>query len=292
MDWINFLYEISEDNWLIWYLEWNKLKNKRYFFWSLDKIDFSDNVAIYLSDSKFDYKQKQIIWDYDEKIKLSDIEKELKLFSFKDSIFLWYNISNIIVDDKISSILLWKEWKINYTLWIYWLNKLHYNNLLQIFWKNININVYPNSFWTVKEFWINFLHGNLIYFLRNRVKLITIKNWFYENINSLDIWISFLNNRINEIYWKQLDNINELSDFHKKIYFKELNNYLEPIINFLKFNLINDNIFIIWNFNNLPNFLDTISSKLNKVIVPFKVDNKNFKTMEEVDIYNILKYGR
>lgn len=292
MDWINFLYEISEDNWLIWYLEWNKLKNKRYFFWSLDKIDFSDNVAIYLSDSKFDYKQKQIIWDYDEKIKLSDIEKELKLFSFKDSIFLWYNISNIIVDDKISSILLWKEWKINYTLWIYWLNKLHYNNLLQIFWKNININVYPNSFWTVKEFWINFLHGNLIYFLRNRIKLITIKNWFYENINSLDIWISFLNNRINEIYWKQLDNINELSDFHKKIYFKELNNYLEPIINFLKFNLINDNIFIIWNFNNLPNFLDTISSKLNKVIVPFKVDNKNFKTMEEVDIYNILKYGR
>lgn len=292
MDWINFLYEISEDNWLIWYLEWNKLKNKRYFFWSLDKIDFSDNVAIYLSDSKFDYKQKQIIWDYDEKIKLSDIEKELKLLSFKDSIFLWYNISNIIVDDKNSSILLWKEWKINYTLWIYWLNKLHYNNLLQIFWKNININVYPNSFWTVKEFWINFIHGNLIYFLRNRIKLITIKNWFYENINSLDIWISFLNNRINEIYWKQLDNINELSDFHKKIYFKELNNYLEPIINFLKFNLINDNIFIIWNFNNLPNFLDTISSKLNKVIVPFKVDNKNFKTMEEVDIYNILKYGR
>lgn len=292
MDWINFLYEISEDNWLIWYLEWNKLKNKRYFFWSLDKIDFSDNVAIYLSDSKFDYKQKQIIWDYDEKIKLSDIENELKLLSFKDSIFLWYNISNIIVDDKNSSILLWKEWKINYTLGIYWLNKLHYNNLLQIFWKNININVYPNSFWTVKEFWINFLHGNLIYFLRNRVKLITIKNWFYENINSLDIWISFLNNRINEIYWKQLDNINELSDFHKKIYFKELNNYLEPIINFLKFNLINDNIFIIWNFNNLPNFLDTISSKLNKVIIPFKVDNKNFKTMEEVDIYNILKYGR
>ena len=288
---INFLYEKKDWEFIIWNLENWEIKNKKYFFWKLINLDFEDEVNLYLLDTKFNYYSKNFSSNA-KKITLQDIEKNLKEFDLWKDRFIWYAINNIKINWKKSPILLWKTWEITYNIWVYALNSIVYNEILKDFWKNIKLNIFPTSFWTIKTLWNEIWTWNLLYLWENKIEIIVIDNWFYKYIESLDIWLLQLKNNISEIFWKQINNLNWLSDFHKKIYFKNIDVFLEPIILFLQDNMINDKIFVIWDFSNLPEFIQVLWNKLKTNIIPVRIWKKEFKTVEKADIYSILKNNK
>jgi len=288
---INFLYEKKEGEYLIWNLEDWKLKDKKYFFWKLIDLDFSDEMNVYLLDTKFNYYLKSFV-STDKKVILQDIEANLKDFDLWKDRFIWYTITDIEINWKKSDILLWKTWDITYNIWVYTLDNINYNNVLQDFGKNMKLNIFPTSFWTVKFLWKEVLNWNLLYLWENKIEIITIDNWFYKYIDVLDIWLLQFRNTILEIFWKQIISLEWLSDFHKKIYFKNMDSFLEPIVMFLKDNIVNDKIFVIWDFIHLPNILQVLWNKLKTNIIPIRIWNKEFKTVEKADIYNILQNSK
>ncbi len=291
MEKINFLYETKEWEYLVWNLENGKLKDKKYYFWKLINLDFADEVNLYLLDTKFNYYLKSFVSN-DRKITLQDIESNLKWFNFWKDRFIWYTVTDIQVNGEKSDILLWKTWEITYNIWVYTLDNINYNNILKDFGKNMKLNIFPSSFWTVKILWNEILNWNLLYLWENKTEIIVINNWFYHNIEILDIWLLQLKNNIFEVFWKQINTLDWLSDFHKKIYFKNMDSFLEPIILFLKDNIINDKIFVIWDFTNLPEFLQVLWNKLKTNIIPVRIWKKEFKTVENADIYSILQNNK
>jgi len=288
---INFLYEKKEWEYLIWNLENWKIKNKRYYFWKLINLEFNNEIDLYLLDTKFNYYLKTFVSN-NKKITIQDIEFNLKDFDLWKDRFIWYTITNIKINWKESNILLWKTWEISYNIWVYTLDNINYNNILKNFGKNMKLNIFPSSFWVVKFLWNEILDWNLLYLWENKMEIITINNWFYKYIEVLDIWLLQLKNNIFEVFWKKISNLKWLSDFHKKIYFKNIDNFLEPIILFLKNNIINDKIFIIWDFVYLPDFLQVLWNKLKTNIIPVRIWNKEFKTVENADIYSILENNK
>jgi len=288
---INFLYEKKEGEYLIWNLEDWKLKNKKYFFWRLIDLDFADEMNIYLLDTKFNYYLKSFV-SIDKKITLQDIEANLKDFDLWKDRFIWYTITDIVIDWQKSDILLWKTWEITYNIWVYTLDNINYNSVLRDFGKNMKLNIFPSSFWTVKYLWKEVLNWNLLYLWENKIEIIVINSWFYKYIDVLDIWLLQFKNTILEIFWKQIITLEWFSFFHKKIYFKSMDTFLEPIVMFLKDNLINDKIFVIWDFMYFPDILQVLWNKLKANIIPVRIWNKDFKTVEKINIYTILRNNK
>jgi len=282
---INFIYEITNWKYIIWEKKENKLYNKRYYFWDLWKLDIKNNTEIYLEDTYFDFQLKNFIYNNKKKISIKNIKDNLEDFQN----FIWYNILNIFINWKKSNFILWKYWEITYDIWTFNLNKLKYNKILKYFGKNINLNIFPKSFFLVSCMQEDIQQWSILYFLNNNIKTINIEKNFYKNIEKLDIWIDEFHKNIKNIFWKRISNIENMSNFNQKVYTKELEKFLEPIVLFLKKNLQKENIYIIWDFKYVPELLKTLWNKLNKNIIPIKINNKTFKNIEEADIYCILK---
>ena len=282
---VNFIYEVKNWKYIIWEKKDNKIYNKRYFFWNLWDLDIKDKTEIFLDDIFFNFEIKSFIYDSYKKISIKHIENNLK--DFWD--FIWYTILNIVKNWQKSKFILWQSWEISYDIWTYNINKLKYNEILKYFWKNIKLNIFPNSFFLIKCIWEEIKNWSILYLLKNNTKLINIKKWFYKNIEKLDIWIYEFNKNIKNIFWKNINSIENMSTFNQKVYIKELNKFLEPIILFLKNNLLNNNIYIIWDFKNAPLLLKILWDKLDTNIIPIRIDNKTFTTTEKANIYFILK---
>lgn len=282
---INFIYEVSKDKYLIWEKKWEKLYNKRYYYQDLGNIEVKDKIELYLEDINFDFQVKSFVYNNKKKIIIKDIEDNIQDF-WK---ITWYTILNIIKNWKKNNFILWQSWEISYDIWVYKLNKFKYNQILKYFWRNIKLNIFPNSFFLVKQIWENIKKWSILYFLKNNTKLINIDKGFYKNIEKIDIWIDEFYKRIENIFWRQINNIENMGSFNQKVYKKELEKFLEPIILFLKDNTVNDNIFIIWNFKSAPLLLKTLWDNLQINIIPIKIENNTFKSIEQADIYCILK---
>lgn len=282
---INFIYEISDWKYFIWTKKWNKILNKKYYFQNLINLDIENNTELYIDDINFKFQIKKFIYNNPKKIGIKDIEDNLKDFWE----ITWYIILNIFKNWEKSNFILWESWEITYDIWTYTIKKEVYNKILKNFWKNINLKIFPNSLFLVKEIWENIEKGSILYLLKNTTKLINIEKWFYKNIEKLDIWIDFFLKNIKNIFWTYINNINNISEFNKRVYKKELSKFLEPIILFLKNNLKNKTIYIIWDFKHTPLLLETLWNNLNTNIIPVKINNKTFKNIEQVDIYCILK---
>lgn len=282
---INFIYEVSKDKYLIWEKKWEKLYNKRYYYQDLGNIEVKDKIELYLEDINFDFEVKSFVYNNKKKIIIKNIEDNIQDF-WK---ITWYTILNIIKNWKKNNFILWQSWEISYDIWVYKLNKFKYNQILKYFWRNIKLNIFPNSFFLVKQIWENIKKWSILYFLKNNTKLINIDKGFYKNIEKIDIWIDEFYKRIENIFWRQINNIENMGSFNQKVYKKELEKFLEPIILFLKDNTVNDNIFIIWNFKSAPLLLKTLWDNLQINIIPIKIENNTFKSIEQADIYCILK---
>ena len=287
----NFLYEIDDNKYIIWNIKNNKISNKQYFFWSIDNLDFDDNSKIFLQDTKFNYYQKSFAFYTKNKLTINDIEKEINIIDIWKDIFVGYSISDIKIDWQNSSKILWKKWDIEYTLWIYTLAKIEYNKILKYFWKNSKINIFPNSLFLIKYIWKDIKNGNLLYFWNDKIEILNIKNSFYAGVEVLNIWTKIFLNNIKEIYGYYLTSLSELSSFHKKIYEKELEKYIEPILLFLKENIKQWNIYIIWDFKNLPQLLEKLSTKLKQTIIPVQIEHKKFESVEKANLFCIEKFN-
>jgi len=287
---INFIYESWENKYLIWRLENWKIKNKKYYFQNLDILDIENNLKYFMQDDKFSYFQKFIAKKTDKKITIQEIEKEVLNIDLEWHIFIGYMISNIKVNWQEKNYILGEKWELEYVIWIYAINKLEYNNILKHFWKNTKIEIFPTSLFLLKEVTKSISNWNILYFWNENIEIVNIKNKFYYWVEKINIWKKIFLNKIYEIFNKYLTNTTDLSEFHKKVYEKELENYLMPIYLFIQKNLKWDNLYIIWDFKYMPLLLEKLSNHLKIQITPIKIDKKSFSTIEQANIYCIKKY--
>lgn len=285
---INFLYETNEKKYLIGKLEKNKIHWKHYYFWKLNKLEIQNPSYFFLDDKNFLYKQKKIELKTDKKLSIQQINKLINSFQEQWYETMWYKISNILVNWKSKIHVLWAKWEISFNLWIFLLKKVDTLKLKSYFW-NINLNIYPNSIYSIWYIWEKIKDWHLLILGDNNTKIINLENSFYKNIESINFWLKTLENRIIEIFGKNLDNLNNLTDFHKKIYFKELSKFLEPLELFIKSNLSWDKIYLIWDTKHYPELINKLAKKTKTSILPITENNKIFKNQEETDLYFIEK---
>ncbi len=281
---INFIYEVNEGKYIIWTKTKNNINNKQYFFWNIWDLNIKEWTEIYIEDTNFNFDIKTFLYDNNKKIWLKEIEENLKKFGK----ITWYTILNTNKKWEKIKFILWQHWEISYDIGIYSINNKKKNQIFKNFWKNIKLNIFPSSFFLIKNVWEKIKQWTILYLLNNTTKIINIEKWFYKNIEKINIWIEQFENTIIDIYGKKINNINNMWEFNKKVYNKELDKFLEPINIFIQNGLLNNNIYIIWEFKNTPLLLQKIWEKLKSNIIPIKIDNKTFKNIEQADIHCIL----
>lgn len=284
---INFVYEINDNKHIIWTYEKNKIKNKRYFYQDLSNIDFQYPVKYFIKDTKFSFYYEKLAFFAKNPLPIKTLESEIKKFQKKDEEIIWYIINNIKVNQKNENFVLWKTGEIEFWLWVYSLHKKYKDKINKIFWKN-PINIFPTSIWTIQCLSKLFLNGNVLYLSNTSTKILTLKNWFYKNIEEIDIWTNQLNSWILEIFHKNI-NIFQLNDFQQRVYKKILNKFLQPILIFIKNNLIGENLYIIWDISNYPFLIENISNSIKIPVIPLRIDGKAFKSIEKIDLFCLEK---
>jgi len=287
MEKINFIYE-WEEKYITGVLKNNKIHNKKFYYQNIENLNLDENIHLFLKDNKLTYFQKYIIKSTSKKISIKDIENEISEIDLERNVFLWYNISNIKVNWKKENFLLWQSGDIEYVLWIYTISRIEYDKIIWAFWKNTKLNIYPNSLFLIRKLEIN--NWNILYIWKNHTEIINVKNWFYFWVEKIELGTSFFENKIKEIFWKNIATTANLSSFHKKIYEKELNKFLVPINFFVKENLKWNIIYSIWDFSHFPNLIENISKETKSEVIPIRIDNKTFLHPEQANIYCIWKY--
>ena len=284
----NLLYEISEEKKIIATLQENKISNKIFYYDKLEKLDFSQPSYFFLEDKKFNFYYKTFFFNQEDKFTIKQLQEFLKSFEFKkNEIFIGYMINNIKVYDKSSNYLLGKKWKISFWIGVYTLENKHLEFIKQIFWKNYSIKIFPNSLFSIQCISKLMPNWTFVYLGKEKTKIIQIKNWFYYKVEHLPLWLNYIQKEIDEIF-KNIK-LNALTDFQKKVYIKKLTELLQPIAIFIKSNLISDQIYIIWNFENFPKLLEELSNSIKTKILPLPIDNKKFSTIHDLDLYCIWK---
>lgn len=284
---INFIYEVDNDKHIIWTYENNKIKNKRYFYQNLSHIDFKPPIKYFIKDTKFNFYYKKLAIFTSKPFSIKVLEKEIGKFQKKDEEIVWYLINNVKVNQKKEKFILWKTGEIEFWLWVYALHKKYKDKINKIFWKK-PINIFPTSIGTIYCLNKLFCNGNMLYLSSTKTKIITLKNWFYKNIEEINIWTNQLNNWILETFHENI-NIFQLNDFQQKVYKKILNKFLQPILIFIKNNLIGNNLYIIWDISNYPFLIETISNGIKLPVIPLRIDGKTFKNIEKVDLFCLEK---
>ena len=285
---INLIYEIWENKYIIGDINKNKITRKSYYFGDISNLEFSHHTNVFLLDERFTFFQKTFFKHLDRKLTLADIEKDINSIDIGKNILIGYDISDFSVNGNKEDTLLGKKWDISYTIGLFTLSSLEYNRILKIFGKNIKIKIYPNSLYLLKKLNKNLKDGNIVYFGKNEIEVINIINGFYVSVEKIPLGTDILVRKVKEIFGKDLINVDKIQDFHRKIYLKELNQYLEPVIFFLKENILEKwNMYVIGDFRFLPKLIETLASKLQKNIFPIKIDNKSFKNIEDANFYCI-----
>ena len=241
-----------------------------------------------LDDQRFAFFSYDIKFTSEKKLTLNDIQslvqeklalaekqtKEKFLFSHFDCIFVnWIE----------KQFLIWEKWDISCRIILVFLNREScgiFNDKFWDFQSQKNIEIYPESFQTI-TYLRNNMHMNnflLLYIRDSHCKGVLIKDWFYKNIESLNLWVNALmqmykDNWISKYRYKNYEEI-ENNPFAKNIVIQTLEFYSEMLckrINEKKFWL--QNIFVVssimknWHFMEIFNKL--YSRENNKYIVPF-----------------------
>ena len=241
-----------------------------------------------LDDQRFAFFSYDIKFTSEKKLTLNDIQslvqeklalaekqtKEKFLFSHFDCIFVnWIE----------KQFLIWEKWDISCRIILVFLNREScgiFNDKFWDFQSQKNIEIYPESFQTITYLRNNMHMDNflLLYIRDSHCKGVLIEDWFYKNIESLNLWVNALmqmykDNWISKYRYKNYEEI-ENNPFAKNIVIQTLEFYSEMLckrINEKKFWL--QNIFVVssimknWHFMEIFNKL--YSRENNKYIVPF-----------------------
>jgi hypothetical protein len=192
-------------------------------------------------------------------------------------------IDNINVNWEEKKYAIWEKWEIFFRLYIVYLKKTTLNSLNAIYWnlfETKNINILPQSFHTLL-----FLRNNLqkddfvlLYINETFCKAIKIKNWFYDSIETLNLWLSAL---------KQMYKDNGIVKYRYKSYeFIESNSLAKNLVtDTLKFysqlfckrlyekNFVWTDIIVISQITHNAHFIETFNNEYKKItnnyVVPF-----------------------
>jgi len=284
---VNFIYEISLNKWLIWNYQNKKLYNKMFYYGDLINLDYTQPVYLFLSDLKFSYFLEKVEVFSEKKFSIQELEKFAVKPYDKDWILAGYIVYDKFVDNEPVEYILGKTGKIVFNVGRWYIHRKNMD-FIKKFLGNKDVKIFPSSLATIKCSQKVFENWNLLYLLNDKIKIISLVNWFYDRIEEINLWLKQFHNWILETFHSEID-LFKLNDFQLKVYNNELERFLEPIILFIKDNLINDILYLIWDVSKYPNLINMLSKKLRVKITPLRFYNKTFKTSSEVDLFCIQK---
>ena len=221
-----------------------------------------------LDDQRFAFFSYDIKFTSEKKLTLNDIQslvqekltlaekqtKEKFLFSHFDCIFVnWIE----------KQFLIWEKWDISCRIILVFLNREScgiFNDKFWDFQSQKNIEIYPESFQTITYLRNNMHMDNflLLYIRDSHCKGVLIEDWFYKNIESLNLWVNALmqmykDNWISKYRYKNYEEI-ENNPFAKNIVIQTLEFYSEMLCK-----RINEKKFWLQNIINTFNIAKIIS---------------------------------
>ena len=284
---INFIYEINQNKYLIGNYQNKKLKNKMFYYQSLDKLDFAYPVKFFLKDTKFNFYYKSFAFNQENKFSIAQLESLLKEFKQPKEQIIWYIINNININWEPEKYLLGQKWEISFWLGVYSLHTKYLDQIKKIFWQN-PVHIFPTSLASIQCISKIFENWNILYLLENTTKTIQIINWFYHKVEEISLWLKELHNWILETFHQDIS-WEQLNEFQQKVYKKKLEEFIQPLVFFIKDNSINKNLYLIWNLAKYPLLTETLSKHLKIPVIPLRIDNKTFQTIDQLDLFCIQK---
>ncbi len=267
-----------------------------------------------LDDQRFALFSYDVQFTSDHEITLSDIQKIVQEKLVKAEMqtkekFLFSHIDSILVNWQEKQFLIWESGEISCRVILVFLNRDTcgiFNDILWDFQLRKNIEIYPESFQTIKFLRDNMKMNNflLLYIRDSHCKWVLVENWFYERIESLNLWVNALmqmykDNWISKYRYKNYEEIEE-NPFAKNIVIQTLEFYSEMLckrINEKKFWF--QNIFVVSSIMKNGHFMETFnkiySKENNKYIVPFHYSDSLdlfWKTREPEDIDALIYTNR
>lgn len=291
---------------------------KKRVYKKIDKI-LEDNTFVktknyfLLEENNFLYYSLNIELRLDNKITIVYLKKLInnKILYLKSNYNInWKklltSIDNIQVGWESKKYLIWEKWYIKFLLNIIFLKSDCLNLFESHFWwsfiNNLSFEILPKSFYTLyfikNILWKN--NFNVLYILEDKIKLLKVKNGFYNDFVSIEnLGFNMLksiykeNNILQYLFTSNISNdfVKDLSlkslDFYNNILIEWLNENLEYSWNLLLLSDLNKNTLFV------NDFVKKYKTKINWYFLPlnsFDILNKfNFNwNCDEIDLLTFL----
>ncbi len=291
-----------------------KLSNPKTINLDLENLLISDlpekskNNTFLLNENRFVFQNFLIQESTNEKLTMSYLnqileKKKTKIYETNWNIgyFLFYNINDIIVNQERKNYVIGESGNIMFNLNIAYLD-IETSTIFKSFYGNkfiedVFLNIYPSSFFTLWFLKNSFDKRNfaMLYIFEDFAKLIIIKNWFYEYIFNIKLWIStlktiFQENNIFDLYQKsfstkdfnsfQTNLINECMDFYSNFLIKWLKDCDILYQDLILFSDIINNKFFLENFGKKYTY------EIMWYAIPFhyseKINSKGNKNLKKI----------
>ncbi len=268
----------------------------------------------FLNENKFKIYNFDIFENFDKKITIENIDKiiEQKLFEIykkfgQFNTFAFYTINNILINWQPKKYLIWESWLVFFKLSFYFLKPEILQQYQLKFPKNFKlINFFPNSLFTIKFIQESLKKQSffLLYIDDSVSKLVQVYNWFYKQIEFVNIWINMLKdtyqeNNIFDLFFateKELefhplvkDIVYQSVDFFTQMLAKWLRQYINQNNDLILISSLSRNIFFQKQFNKRYNHF------INWFILPFSYSNtlnvfNKKRDPQELNILTFLNY--
>lgn len=281
------------------------------FFQEYNKLD--EKTVILIDEENFSFFSYNINKKVDKKFSIDDLkniikdkEKESRMSHNNIWILVNYSIDDIFVDWQQQSYLIWKKWDISFDINLFFLNP-EKESLFEISkWSDFleKMEIYPSSFFTFNFLKSSFQKNDmyLLYIYENEAKIVEFKNWFYNNISKIPLWISSLKEVFKEkdimnFYFKSF-NSEQVNNFAESLIKESLDFYCWLLIKWLNENMtLGSNVFLVSELIKNKYFLEIFgkyfSDHIQWFVTPFnKVDSFEKKWIKwdysDVDILSFL----
>lgn len=250
------------------------LDDSRFSFFSFDVFEtFTDTFTINDLDTIIHKKFLEV---------QNEISIGEKILTYIDTIFVDWETKNFVIGEK---------WEIFFRLYIICVDKQTLNQLNSSYGNilaNKKISLIPQSFYTLVFLRNNLKKDNfvLLYITETYCKAISVKNWFYENIESLNLWIwalkqMYKDNWIVQYRYKDYDFI-ENNPLAKSLVMETLEFYSQLFCKrFYEKNLVWNDVVVISPITRNVHFMEAFDKEYRKIsnnyVVPFNhSDNLNY----------------
>lgn len=154
-----------------------------------------------LDESRFSFFRFDISQEFESEITITTLNefiqskvKETKnTHSVNGEVIMNY-IDTIFVDGEEKQFLIGEKWEVFFRLYIVFINKTSLNLFDSVYGKTVdknNITMIPQSLYTLLFLRNNLKKENfvLLYITESYAKTITVKDWFYDGIDVLNLWM-------------------------------------------------------------------------------------------------------